>query len=80
MSRMLSRGLMNQNEYNALQSIDQTAGAPNACLEWITIRAYKGIEQGGLKDEIPMKNILFAKFDSNELVFCSIKNIAHFLN
>lgn len=52
-SRMLSRGLMTQGEFNALQAIDQRAGAPNACLQWIAIRALKGMKDkdGGLKDD-----------------------------
>ena len=33
MSRMLSRGLMTQSEFNALQAIDQKAGAQNA--QWM---------------------------------------------
>lgn len=61
MSRMLSRGLMRQNEFNTLQNIDQSAGPANACLEWITIRTLRGIEEGGLKNDVPMKNVLYAK-------------------
>jgi len=61
MSRMLSRGLMTQSEFNALQAIDQKAGAQNACLEWIIIRSFKGMEDGAIKDDVAMKHVFLDK-------------------
>ena len=58
---MLSRGLMTQADFNALQNVDRNVGPSNACLEWITIRAMQGMEDGGLKEDQAMKHVLWSK-------------------
>ena len=58
---MLSWGLMKQEEFSALQDIDQEAGAHNACFEWMTIRTLKGIDAGGLREDEAMKTLFFER-------------------
>mmetsp|Transcript_12922 Transcript_12922/g.27370 ORF Transcript_12922/g.27370 Transcript_12922/m.27370 type:complete len:629 (+) Transcript_12922:32-1918(+) len=74
MSRMLSRGLMTQNDFNALQSIEQ-AGANNACLEWMVLRAFKGIEDGAIKDSESMEHALLAKISDLRGTYAGISDI-----
>ncbi|KAL9188941.1 hypothetical protein ACHAXT_011431, partial [Thalassiosira profunda] len=75
MSRMLSRGLMTQAEFNAFQNIDQRAGASNACLEWMTIRSLKGIEEGHIRQDSGMRHLLLSKISELRGTFAGIGDI-----
>ena len=74
-SRMLSRGLMTQAEFNALRAINQTAGAPNACLQWIAIRALKGTKDGGLNHDESIIHVLFSKISELRGTYAGIGDI-----
>ena len=75
MSRMLSRGLLSQSEFNVLQSIDPRVGAQNVCLEWMIIRALKGMEEGAIKEDEAMKHVLLAKISDLRGTYAGISDI-----
>ena len=75
MSRMLSRGLMTQAEYTTLQNVNHGVGASNACLEWMTIRALRGMEDGGIKDDKSMKHVLLSKVSELRGTYAGIGDI-----
>ena len=76
-SRMLSRGLMTQGEFNALRNIDQTAGSSTAVLSWISIRALKGMKEkdGGLNDDDAVRGVLFSQISELRGAYGSIGDI-----
>jgi len=75
MSRMLSRGLLSQSEFNVLQSIDPRVGAQNVCLEWMTIRAIKGMEEGAIREDEAVKHVLLAKISDLRGTYAGISDI-----
>ena len=76
MSRMLSRGLMTQKEFNLLSNDEAGAGACNICFEWMTIRALKGREDGGLSDANgSIKCVLLGKMCELSAVYLGVGSI-----
>ena len=75
MSRMLSRGLLSQSEFNVLQSIDPRVGAHNVCLEWMTMRALQGMEDGAIKEDEAVKHVLLAKISDLRGTYAGISDI-----
>lgn len=63
MSRMLSRGLMTQSEFVALQGASaKSAGAPSVCLEWMVTRSLRGMKKGGgIDGDDALKHVLLGK-------------------
>lgn len=52
LERMASRGLMTSQQLRVLESLDLPANQRhNACLEWMMIRAWQGIDDGTLRSE-----------------------------
>jgi predicted membrane chloride channel (bestrophin family) len=50
LERMASRGLMTSKQLQILQSLDLPSNQKhNACVEWMMVRAFQGLEDGSLK-------------------------------
>lgn len=60
LSRMLSRGVMTRAQYDCLISIG-SGGPQYAALQWIYIRAMKGVEEGALPKTNTMERLLSQK-------------------
>jgi hypothetical protein len=69
MSRMLSRGLLSQKEYNSLTSLSSRNGGPhNACLTWILIKCLTAMKHNTLPNDHALKDVLFHKMCGKVLI------------
>ena len=55
MSRMLTRGLITNDQFRCLQVQDDGISAHHTCIEWIGMRIFQGMEEGGIKDDTALK-------------------------
>ena len=55
MARMLTRGLITNDQYRCLQVQDDGITAHHTCIEWIGMRIFQGMEEGGIKDDTALK-------------------------
>jgi hypothetical protein len=55
MNRMLTRGLITNDQFRCLQVQDDGISAHHTCMEWIAMRIFQGMEEGGIKDDTALK-------------------------
>lgn len=73
MSRMLSRGIMSQHEYNTLTSLSSSNGGHhNACLSWVLIRCLTAMKDNTLPKDRALRELLFHKICDLRATFASI--------
>lgn len=55
MNRMLTRGLITNDQFRCLQVQDDGISAHHTCISWIGMRIFQGIDEGGIKDDMALK-------------------------
>eukprot|EP00986_Skeletonema_menzelii_P009237 scaffold4151_cov137-Skeletonema_menzelii.AAC.9 len=75
MSRMLSRGIISRQEYNALTCPSSTNGGPhNVCLTWILIKCLTAMKDKTLPNDHALRDMLFHKLCDLRGTFAGISD------
>jgi hypothetical protein len=81
MSRMLSRGLLTQKEYNSLTSPStRNCGPHNVCVTWMLVKCLTAMKHNTLPNDRALRDVLFQKICSKILTALQRDSIGKFIS